>query len=95
MATYFMRETYEENCTACGDCIEICPVDALIMVNDGPIVDEEWCIGCGVCVNKCANDAARLRPRPDKIDKIPHSFEEQQARMLQEKGLKQVLEFLD
>lgn len=91
MATYFMRETERQNCTACGDCVAVCPVDALTMGDDIPLVDEEWCIGCGVCVNQCANDAARLRPRLDRIDKVPHDFAEQQTRILQEKGLSQVV----
>ena len=88
MATYFIRETDQEQCTGCGDCVTVCPVDAVSMSNDSPIVDEEWCIGCGVCVNGCPSGAARLRPRMDRIDKVPRDFEEQQARILQEKGLR-------
>ena len=57
MATYFMRETDEDECTECGACVEICPVDALEMDDGPPIVDEEWCIGCGVCAYICPEQA--------------------------------------
>ena len=71
MATYFLRETDEDECTGCGECVEICPVDALTMEGDSPRVDQGWCIGCGVCVSKCPAGAARLRMRPDKDGDLP------------------------
>ena len=88
MATYFMRETEQERCTGCGDCVEVCPVDALSRSDGTPIVDEEWCIGCCVCVVNCSNEAAKLRPRSDREGQAPHDFGEQQERILQEKGLR-------
>lgn len=88
MATYFMRETDESNCTGCGACIEVCPVNAIAMEGDYPVVDEEWCIGCGVCGPKCPTGAAKLKLRTD-IDQAPlPTFKELYTKILQEKGLK-------
>jgi len=88
MATYFMRETDEGQCTGCGECIEICPVNALRIDGDYPVVDEEWCIGCGVCGPKCPTGAVKLRLRND-IDQVPApTFKELYTKILQEKGLK-------
>lgn len=87
MATYFMRETDNNECAGCGYCTEVCPVDALSIRNGLPVVDEEWCIGCGVCVAKCSNGAARLRVRTD-IDNVPvRNFKELHNTILKEKGL--------
>ena len=88
MATYFIRETEQDECTGCGLCAEVCPVDAVRMEDDLPQVDLQWCIGCGVCVAQCPTGAARLEPRPDRIDQpMPADFRELHYKILKEKGL--------
>lgn len=88
MATYFLRDTDTERCTGCGECVEVCPVAALSMGTETPIIDRDWCIGCGVCVSRCPNAAAILEPRLEQMSRIPRDFEEQQSRILREKGLR-------
>ena len=86
MATYFIRETDEDECTGCGECTELCPVNAVVMQNDLPWIDREWCIGCGVCVSKCPTGAAKLIIRPDKTGDLPAwDFEELHGMILDEK----------
>ena len=88
MATYFIRETDLDACTGCGECAEICPVDAVRMEDDVPVVDQDWCIGCGVCVSRCPTDAARIKLRPDKTGELPATnFAELHHTILREKGL--------
>lgn len=88
MATYFIRKTDEDACTGCGECVHVCPVDAVVMEGDFPVVDERWCIGCGVCGAKCPNKGAQLKLRPDRADHIPaHDFAELHERIVEEKGL--------
>jgi ferredoxin len=89
MATYFIRETDEEACTGCGECVHVCPVDAITMEGDFPAVDDGWCIGCGVCVARCPNSGARLNLRPDRAGHMPAlNFKELHERILEQKGLK-------
>jgi ferredoxin len=88
MATYFIRQTDEDECIACGNCVDICPVDAIVIEGDFPTVDEDWCIGCGVCVSRCPTGAAKLRLRGDRKDHSPlPDFAKLHERILKEKGL--------
>ena len=49
----------EEKCTACGACVEACPVEALKI--DGKCkVDADTCIDCGTCVDECPEGAISL-----------------------------------
>jgi formate hydrogenlyase subunit 6/NADH:ubiquinone oxidoreductase subunit I len=48
-------------CTACGACIDQCPVSALIMKNDLPEVDAGICITCFCCQEICPEKAMSLR----------------------------------
>lgn len=66
MATYFLRKTCEEECIGCGNCVEICPVQAVTIEDDVAKVDLDWCIGCGVCVPRCSADAIRLVEKEKK-----------------------------
>ena len=88
MATYFMRDTDEDACSACGDCVEVCPVDALVLEGATPTVDEDWCIGCGVCVHKCKQRAANIRLRTDTTAAVPFpDFVALHRKIVEEKGL--------
>jgi NAD-dependent dihydropyrimidine dehydrogenase PreA subunit len=71
MATYFLRETDKDACIGCGQCVEICPVDALNLEDEIAVVDQEWCIGCGVCATVCPADALKIVARSDKSCDLP------------------------
>jgi len=49
----------KETCTGCGDCVKICPQDAIKMV-DGKAVVNEDCIDCGQCVDECPVEAIEM-----------------------------------
>lgn len=44
-------------CTGCGTCVEVCPVEAIVLVDDKARVDEETCTGCQACVDLCPEEA--------------------------------------
>jgi NAD-dependent dihydropyrimidine dehydrogenase PreA subunit len=85
VATYFIRDTDREACVGCGQCVEVCPVDAISMKGDYPAVEREWCIGCGVCMRPCPTSAVRLDRRSPKIP--PKDFVQLHDRILRDRGL--------
>jgi ferredoxin len=85
MAVYFIRETELDECIGCGNCAEICPVDAVAMVDERPRVDEDWCIGCGVCAVSCPAEVISIKRRI--ADPSPKSFDDLHQRIKEEKGL--------
>lgn len=48
-------------CTACGACIDQCPVSALVMKNDLPEADADKCITCFCCQEICPEKAMSLK----------------------------------
>jgi NAD-dependent dihydropyrimidine dehydrogenase PreA subunit len=83
MATYFLRETDQERCTGCGQCVEICPVNVIRMEGDFPVVDKAWCIGCGVCAIPCPSSAVKLVRKSDAIP--PKDFKTLHREILKER----------
>jgi electron transfer flavoprotein alpha subunit len=45
-----------EKCVACGDCIEVCTVDAIELVDEMAQVNDD-CTLCGLCYDACAYEA--------------------------------------
>jgi NAD-dependent dihydropyrimidine dehydrogenase PreA subunit len=85
MATYFLRETDQEQCIGCGACVDICPVNVIRMEGDFPVIDKEWCIGCGVCAVPCPTSAVKLVRRSDTLP--PKDFKELHKQILRERRL--------
>jgi ferredoxin len=74
--TNFLPDIREADCTGCGKCVQICPVEAmgLVSANDPQRpkrqkakLDEEICLGCGLCVRACTRGAATLKSRPVRV----------------------------
>jgi Pyruvate/2-oxoacid:ferredoxin oxidoreductase delta subunit len=60
LQTNFYALIDADNCSGCGDCMELCQMDALVTVNNHTEVLRSHCIGCGVCLNACENEAISL-----------------------------------
>jgi len=51
-------------CSACGDCLARCPMEAITLPENGPaMVDDPRCLGCGLCAARCPEQAVALVPR--------------------------------
>ena len=50
-------------CIGFGNCVRVCPFDALSMGDDGlPVVDKAKCTGCGKCAQTCPQQIISLTP---------------------------------
>jgi len=50
-------------CLGLGTCAEVCPDNAIIIVNGIASVDKTKCSGCGKCINVCPKNIIKLIPR--------------------------------
>ncbi len=46
-------------CTGCGTCIDICPLEAITLVDNLALISEE-CADCGSCIDECPDKAITL-----------------------------------
>jgi ferredoxin len=51
-----MAYKINDDCTACGSCIDECPVEA-IKEGDIYVIDPEVCTDCGACADVCPVEA--------------------------------------
>jgi ferredoxin len=54
-----------EACTGCGICLDVCPVDAIVVVDRVATISDD-CTGCGACVDECPNGALSFPNAPSR-----------------------------
>lgn len=74
--TNFLPIVNRENCTGCGKCVQVCPVEAMGLISaNNPKkgnskvtkVNNSICLGCGVCVKECSKNALELKEREQRV----------------------------
>lgn len=49
-------------CLGYGNCVEVCTLDAISIIDGVAVVDKEVCGGCGACVEECPKNLIELIP---------------------------------
>ncbi|MBI9074255.1 MAG: 4Fe-4S binding protein [Desulfatibacillum sp.] len=62
-----------DQCVACGQCLDICPMDAIVLNSEGAEVAGR-CIGCGLCISRCSVQAIELCQTAPLKDDIKDYF---------------------
>ena len=52
-----MAYVITDQCSACGTCIDECPVEAISEGDEKCSIDPELCTDCGACADVCPTDA--------------------------------------
>ncbi|MDP2872419.1 MAG: 4Fe-4S binding protein [Bacillota bacterium] len=47
-------------CSGCGTCVDICPTEAIKVIDNFAHVTEADCADCGTCVDECPEKALLL-----------------------------------
>jgi NAD-dependent dihydropyrimidine dehydrogenase PreA subunit len=71
----------EDKCTGCGDCLEVCPEEgAIVLQEEKAIINRELCTNCAACMPACSEGAiyeveaapvAAEREQPAQVTKQP------------------------
>ncbi|MFH1730674.1 MAG: 4Fe-4S binding protein [Planctomycetota bacterium] len=52
-----MVKVNAEECVGCETCVPVCPVEAIKMVDETAVIDQEICTACGTCIAECPVEA--------------------------------------
>ncbi len=64
----FANPVFVDDCTGCGACIKICPVETISLKNNKAHFHLSGCWGCGLCVNACPSNV--LKPKIASFDTL-------------------------
>ncbi len=65
---YAGSKTCTSGCLGFGDCVSVCPQNAIKIENGVAQIDKKLCIGCGLCVKTCPKHLIVIKPLPHNID---------------------------
>lgn len=70
---------YVDRCILCGECISVCPRNALTAGDKAVIINRELCDNCGRCISVCYTEALRLMGRQYTVDELIHEVKKDQV----------------
>ena len=65
--TFSGRGACDFGCLGFGDCVRVCPNDAIHIVDGVAVVDRRLCIGCGLCAKACPKKLIDILPASNSV----------------------------
>ena len=81
----FLARVDEELCSGCAVCEDRCPMGAIEVVDEVPVINNDRCIGCALCVTGCETGAMRLKRR-EEAPEVPESMRQMGVEALKRRG---------
>lgn len=50
----------DQRCCGCGECVEACPIGAIMVINNKAHIEDGRCTGCGACIDACPEKAIQF-----------------------------------
>jgi len=75
----------KQTCSICRNCIDVCPVKALNLDNEGISQNAYICVGCGLCKRVCPTNSILMILREPHMDP-PNTLKELQSIIMNERG---------
>ena len=66
-AIYGGPDACNYGCLGLGDCVRVCPADAICMQDGIARVDTRRCLGCGLCRDTCPKHVISMVPQETKV----------------------------
>lgn len=63
----------EELCIGCGQCVIVCPIQAISLVDNKAVIDNELCVECNICYRNAECPVKAIKPKRLKWPRIIRS----------------------
>jgi len=63
-------EVFPENCIKCGECIKVCPNNAISFGAKGIQVDRKKCTNCGICTEVCYSQTLKFIGEEKSVEEV-------------------------